>query len=77
MYKSSAGCVFPHSSVGGIPVFDDGLSVQVSGPIDQVKAAEQHGKHDAGDAVDLTDAVEGFLVLLGLGLRHGFVGFRA
>lgn len=63
-----------HSSFGRIRVFNDWLSVQVGGPVDQVKAPKQHREHDAGDAVDLTHTVEGFLVLLGLRLRCGLVG---
>lgn len=63
-----------HSSFGRVHVFNDWFSVQVGGPVDQVKAPEQHGEHDAGDAVDLTHAVERFLVLLGLRVRRGLVG---
>ena len=62
----------PCSLAGGVQVFDYGLPVQVRGPVDQVEAPEQNREHDAGDAVDLADAVEGLLVLLGLGL--GLVG---
>ena len=64
----------PHSSFGGIEVFNDWFSVQIGGPVDQVKAPEQHREHDAGYAVDLTDAVEGFLVLLRLCLCCSLVG---
>lgn len=62
-------------SLGRVHVFDDGLSVEVGGPVDQVEAAEEHGEHDAGDAVDLTDAVERLLALLGFGLARRLVAF--
>lgn len=62
-------------SVGWIYVLDDGLSVEVRGPVDQVEAAEQYGEHDAGDAVDLTDAVERLLALLSFGLARGLGAF--
>jgi len=65
---------FCSSSFGRIQVFNDWFSVQVSGPIDEVKTPEKHREHDPGDAVDLTDAVEGLLVLLGLGFCCVFVG---
>lgn len=63
-----------YSSFGRFQVFNDWFSVQVGGPIDQVKAPKEHREHDAGDAVDLTDTVKGFLVLLGLRLCCGLVG---
>lgn len=69
-------CVFggsPCSSFGRIQIFNDWFSVQVGGPVDKVKAPKQHREHDAGDAVDLADAVEGFLVLLGFHLSGHLV----
>lgn len=53
-----------NTSRGRFSVFDTWLSVEVRGPVDQVEAPEQNGEHDAGYAVDFTDAVEALLVLL-------------
>lgn len=55
-------------SVRGNHVLDDRLSVQISGPVDQVEAAEEYRKDDAGHAVDLAYAVEGLLALFSHGL---------
>ena len=71
------GCVFggsPCSSFGRIQIFNDWFSVQVGGPVDKVKAPKQHREHDAGDAVNLADAVKGFLVLLRFRLSSHLVG---
>lgn len=62
-------------SVGWIHILDDRLSVEVRGPVDQVEAAEQYWEHDAGDAVDLTDAVECLLALFSFGLARRLVAF--
>lgn len=52
--------------------FDDGLPVQIRGPVDQVEGPKQDREHYPGHLIDLADAV---VSLFGVG-SLGFGGFE-
>uniref|UniRef100_A0A672MKF5 Endonuclease/exonuclease/phosphatase domain-containing protein n=1 Tax=Sinocyclocheilus grahami TaxID=75366 RepID=A0A672MKF5_SINGR len=52
-------CAIANGSLGGHHVLNNRLSVEICGPINQVKTAKKHWKDNAGHTVNLADAVEG------------------